>query len=310
MKIYIRGENMKVCNTCKRKLPSTPEYFYRFKHSKDGFKSSCKECQGGKFTIKENIKEGYKKCTDCKNVLPETEEFYLKYLDKRYNKYRFKSHCLECGKIRSKQWREENEEQYIDYYLEYNKTDKAKGNKQRYRENNQETIKAYKRDYRERNKHKIQAYNKKRRYSPKTRSKVLDWSRKWRENNPDKVKNYNSQYAKENKDYFVKTTQKRNAKLKELDYTLTLEEWEDTKKYFNNQCSYCGKSLKRLTQDHFIPLSDNGSYTKDNIIPSCKSCNSSKNNRDFKEWYKTYKYYDEERERKILNYINDMAIPR
>ncbi len=32
-----------------------------------------------------------------------------------------------------------------------------------------------------------------------------------------------------NKDYFVKATQKRNAKLKELDYTLTLEEWEDTK---------------------------------------------------------------------------------
>ena len=116
--------------------------------------------------------------------------------------------------------------------------------------------------------------------------------------------------AKENKDYFVKATQKRRAKLKELDYKLTLKEWEDTKKHFNNQCSYCGKSLKRLTQDHFIPLSDNGSYTKDNIIPSCKSCNSSKNKRDFKEWYKTYKYYDEERERKILNYINDMAIPR
>ena len=199
-----------------------------------------------------------------------------------------------------------NKEQYIDYYLNIIKLIRQKQTK--VYTNNQETT--YKRDYRERNKHKIQAYNKKRRYSPKTRSKVLDWSRKWRENNPDKVKNYNSQYAKENKDYFVKATQKRNAKLKELDYTLTLEEWEDTKKYFNNQCSYCGKSLKRLTQDHFIPLSDNGSYTKDNIIPSCKSCNSSKNNRDFKEWYKTYKYYDEERERKILNYINDMAIPR
>jgi len=46
-----------------------------------------------------------------------------------------------------------------------------------------------------------------------------------------------------NKDYFVKATQKRNAKLKELDYTLTLEEWEDTKKYFNNQCSYFVVSL-------------------------------------------------------------------
>ncbi len=77
LKIYIRGENMKVCNTCKRKLPSTPEYFYRFKHSKDGFKSSCKECQGGKFTIKENIKEGYKNAQIVKMYYQKLKNFIL-----------------------------------------------------------------------------------------------------------------------------------------------------------------------------------------------------------------------------------------
>ena len=36
--------NIKVCTTCKKEYPATPEYFVRQKKSKDGLCSMCKKC--------------------------------------------------------------------------------------------------------------------------------------------------------------------------------------------------------------------------------------------------------------------------
>ncbi len=63
---------------------------------------------------------------------------------------------------------------------------------------------------------------------------------------------------------------------------------------------------QRLHQDHFIPLTKGGGYTKENIIPACRSCNASKQNADFEEWYPQYEYYSKEREQKILDYMGGL----
>lgn len=91
---------------------------------------------------------------------------------------------------------------------------------------------------------------------------------------------------------------------KRKDYALTEEQWADTLEHFKNVCAYCGKDCK-MTYDHYIPFSKNGSFEYKNVIPSCKSCNSSKGNKDFKEWYKRYKYYKKERESKILKFVEE-----
>lgn len=55
----------------------------------------------------------------------------------------------------------------------------------------------------------------------------------------------------------------------------TLQEWEDLKIEFDNKCAFCRKKVK-LTKDHIIPLSENGTDYIDNIQPLCKNCNSKK----------------------------------
>jgi hypothetical protein len=69
------------------------------------------------------------------------------------------------------------------------------------------------------------------------------------------------------------------------------------------KCKQCGKEEK-LTQDHFKALSNNGEYTKNNIIPACINCNSSKNDADFFAWYPKQSFYSKKQELKILKYLN------
>lgn len=64
-----------------------------------------------------------------------------------------------------------------------------------------------------------------------------------------------------------------------LPTTLTEAEYLNTLDVFSNSCAYCGTLGKPLLQEHVIPVIQNGGYTKDNIVPSCKSCNTRKGGR-------------------------------
>ena len=80
---------------------------------------------------------------------------------------------------------------------------------------------------------------------------------------------------------------------------LPLSEWKDTIDYFDNECAYCGKKNTELEQDHIVPVSTSGRYSKDNIVPACRHCNSSKSNKDMEEWYRKQKFFSEDRLEKI-----------
>ena len=96
---------------------------------------------------------------------------------------------------------------------------------------------------------------------------------------------------------------KRESMKKKAISTLTVEQWKKCKEYFNYSCAYCGIEGVKLTQDHFIPVSDGGEYARGNIIPSCGTCNSKKRAQSFFKWYPIQRFYDERRESKILNYL-------
>lgn len=121
----------------------------------------------------------------------------------------------------------------------------------------------------------------------KNKIRILKYNQNWRKENPEKTRLYAKEYRQ---------------KINSLPHTLTEEEWINALKKFNYRCSYCGKKVT-LQKDHFIPVSKDGGYTVENIIPSCGGCNSSKNNQDFFEWYPTYKFYNKNREVRILNYL-------
>src|SRR5699024_11331122 len=86
-------------------------------------------------------------------------------------------------------------------------------------------------------------------------------NKEYRKNNPNKIKELR-----------VVSENKRRYRKDNLEKSFTVKEWNNCKKYFNNECAYCGRAMNNLTQDHFVPLSKGGEYSKKNIIPSCRSC--------------------------------------
>lgn len=147
---------------------------------------------------------------------------------------------------------------------------------------------------------------------------LRDW-KNYMKNNPDNIcderitkyqedreiaRESYKKYYRNHKDACLIYSQKREAKKKNLSATLTLEQWENTKNFFDNRCCYCGVETN-LVQEHFIPVSKNGVYSEENIVPSCRSCNSSKRDKFFKDWYNTYMYYDKGREEKIQKFIKE-----
>lgn len=102
---------------------------------------------------------------------------------------------------------------------------------------------------------------------------------------------------------------KRRAKIKNLAYEFTKGDWSKCLDHFNELCCYCG-GTGILQQEHFIPLTKGGNYTKDNILPACNKCNNSKNNRNFEAWYPKQLFYDIGREIKILSYLTPESTPK
>lgn len=128
-----------------------------------------------------------------------------------------------------------------------------------------------------------------------------------------KQKVYFKLYQKENLGKFRVYSQTRRAKKLELSTDYTEEDWLSCLEFFDHSCAYCGMSEeenkelygKVLEQEHVIPVSKGGSYTTDNIIPSCRGCNASKYNKDFIEWYQKQDFFSEDNRERILFYLNE-----
>lgn len=84
---------------------------------------------------------------------------------------------------------------------------------------------------------------------------------------------------------------------------LTEEEWEFTKKYFNNKCCYCGSTTEELTKDHVKPLKNKGKLSFDNVIPACRSCNSKKKDKEMMSWFQSTDFYDKYKMETIHNFL-------
>lgn len=95
----------------------------------------------------------------------------------------------------------------------------------------------------------------------KNKDKKQKQGRAWRQNNRDKAHIIWHRYK----------SKKYNAPC-----TLTDQEWKDILDQYSHSCAYCHASNVSLQKEHKIPVSRGGGFTKENIIPSCKSCNSRK----------------------------------
>lgn len=227
--------------------------------------------------------------------------------------------CYMCGKILSLDMFYRNKTKSDGLTSECKKC--AKTRTKNYALNNPEQIKAYRKEYHQKNKDQIIAkVNKWQQENPeRTRENKRRSAENLKEQRTSKLKTrYHSdekfkarikanmkRYTSSDKGRLkeLEKNERRRAKVKSLECSFTPEDWLNCLKHFNNHCAYCGKD-KSLTRDHFIPLSNNGEYTINNVIPSCKSCNSKKHNLDFFDWYPKQPFYSKQRELKILKYLN------
>ena len=64
-------------------------------------------------------------------------------------------------------------------------------------------------------------------------------------------------------------------------------DWIQCLKLWGESCAYCGRKTPDLQRDHFVPVGLGGTFTIDNIVPSCPSCNPSKSDNDPLVWCTT-----------------------
>ncbi|NCC82499.1 MAG: HNH endonuclease [Clostridia bacterium] len=289
----------KVCTKCGKELPATTEYFSPLKSGKYGLRPECKECR--RITPDRIPKQGYRFCSKCNEELPETEEYFR--IEKNRGKFIFRGICKKCQKLINNRYYIERKEYYKEY-REHNKSkhqqyyndnrDKILLQNCKYYLNNSETLKQKKKVYYLKNRDYINEKNKENYKKNLEQRKAYDKYRNIRDKAKRRINH-----------------QKYLARKKDLEATLTKQQWAQILKEFNNQCAYCGTSAeehlqahsRNMEQEHFIPLSKGGEYTHNNIIPACRSCNSSKNNKDFFEWYPEQEFYSKEREQKILKHL-------
>lgn len=222
----------------------------------------------------------YKTCIKCNEMLPATTEYFYKHKNAKDG---LMGNCKGCKNEYNKN--NPNNKEYRKRYYEKNK-EKILKQQKKYEEQNKAKIAEMHHEYYIKNKERLNSLNKKN--YEKNKERYREYSYKWARNNPEKTRI---------------SCHKRRARIRKLTATLTVAQWEQIKKDFNWKCAYCGQELP-LEQEHFIPITNHGEYTHNNIIPACKSCNSSKCNRDFFEWYIEQDFYSKEREEYILRYLN------
>lgn len=151
-------------------------------------------------------------------------------------------------------------------------------------------VKEYQKEYRINNREKLNDYSNK--YYYKNHDKLLKVGKKYRLKYNENIKVYRKLYLQTEigKEVNRLKEQKRRSRKKNLKSDLTIGQWNETIKNWTDSngyihCAYCSEITVKPEQEHIIPLSKNGEYTKNNIIPICKTCNTSKNNKSLEEFY-------------------------
>jgi len=285
----------KVCVGCGEELLMTSDFFSKNKNAKDGYTGRCKRClsiQGKKNREKnkESITSGKKRYYENnKEVISSKSRVYRELNSEiiRERKRKYREENREAISVKSKLYRDDNKEII------------SERNKEKYLSNRESVIEKVK-EYRNNNKEIVST--RKHRHYVKNKESILTKQKAYYSLNKCWISKRGKTYRKTHQVERRIIEQKRQSIKRKLPSTLTSEQWDKAKRHFGNRCSYCNNEAK-LAQDHFVPLSKGGEYTKDNIIPACKSCNSSKNDSLFATWFPRQLFYSKDKEEKILKYL-------
>ncbi len=170
----------------------------------------------------------------------------------------------------------EKRRQYLKDWYEANREEERKKRKAKY-EADKERILAKNRAYYHVNKDKLDV--KRREWYKRNKEQTLARGRAWYQANKERVREVTRAWKLSNWERYQENNSRRYVATKNGEGRLTAEQWKAIKAAYGNRCCYCGRKMKRLTQDHVIPLSKGGTHTPDNVVPACLSCNAGKRDR-------------------------------
>ena len=219
------------------------------------------------------LDQGLKPCSKCERVLP-----LLEFCRDRQTSNGFASVCRECAAL---YW-QQNKTHLIEYHKRYraeHKKERARHSYDYWREH-KEDRQAYHRNYREinaariRQREEMKAPQRRahgRWYYKKNKERFAERRRAWAQTPRALASHRQRQAARRTAEHALAST-------------YTLEEWQETLKWFKDRCAYCGLLSDNLEQDHVIPVSAGGAYVVENMVPACRRCNSSKSALTLEDW--------------------------
>lgn len=248
-------------------------------------------------------------CIKCNIAYPPTKEYFRSNSN---SKSGITLVCKKCNNQRAKSYRDDDLETkrangrkayYNNKHKETNKTRK-KSYLKKYNELNKTELSQKAKEYAKKNKEHIKEYHKVYRveYDKKNADKISLRKREYRKNNLDVIRERNKKWRYLNPDKCRITKHNRRSKENSLESSFDIYDWHRCLDYFDNKCAYCGSSDK-IQQEHFIAVKWGGEYTRNNMIPACKSCNSSKCDSTFFVWYPKQKFYSLKREKRIIDFL-------
>lgn len=112
----------------------------------------------------------------------------------------------------------------------------------------------------------------------KNKEYCLKYGKKWREENKSKKFLSDKRWRIKNKEKIKEYQKRRRVKKLGASGSHTEKEWNELKKRHKYTCVSCNRKEPKikLTEDHIVPITKEGSDYISNIQPLCRSCNSRK----------------------------------
>lgn len=251
-------------------------------------------------------------CTRCKIAKPAISEYFSPQAKCESGFY---SQCKTCKNELAKERRKANPE----HTKEINKRSREKHRDKR----NQQTRvwfakhPGYKRDWEKNHPEQVKQYKNTTRL--RHSAEISIYNRNYHKTHIDGIHARHKKYREENRLLLRVKDHNRRAKEYGLPNSLTLEQWNECLKYWDNKCCICGRATDFwhiIAKEHWIPIADerddNPGTVATNILPMCHSisgaspddigCNNNKWRHDPLKWL--VGKYGKRKANKILKQID------
>jgi 5-methylcytosine-specific restriction endonuclease McrA len=249
-----------------------------------------------------------KRCTRCGTEYPATTEYFYRRAGVADG---LKSHCKNCEREQSRQYRVEHVEERRECLRQY-RAAHAEELRESYRHyhaehasERNEASRIYKLE------HPEEMHEYSRRYYAEHAEERGEYAHRYYAEHVEERGEYARRYRAQHPDKMQDSERRRRAREASLPFNFSTFAADRALEYFHGCCAVCGKPLRDLFGDikphfdHWIPLSDprenNPGTVTTNMVGLCNKCNMSKHDHDPIDWLNMK--FDQRKAKRIIQRV-------